>query len=128
MFLLISEPIDFTTLSGWWSLAQNVGPGATLATVFGLWWMSKELSKRDDIIGKKDADLKAEVTYSKDLTAKQLTVISELTTLIHGIDRRDIDSVGAVDRNTDKILSAISDLKGAVIQHALGTTQKREAA
>jgi hypothetical protein len=124
----MSDPIDFTSLSGWWNLAKEIGPGATLIMGICLFWMDKQMGKRDDIIKQKDSDLKAEVTYSKDLTAKQLTVISELTTLIHGIDRRDIDSVGAVDRNTDKILAAIADLKGSVIQHALAVTHKKEAA
>ncbi len=114
-----SGTIDFTSLSGWWELAKSVGPGATLAMGFGLWWMAAELTRRSNTIKEKDTDLKTEVTYSKDLTTKQLTVISELTTVIRGIDKRDIDSVTAVDSNTRQILSAIADLKGTIIQHAL---------
>ncbi len=116
-----AAPIDFTSLSGWWELAKSVGPGATLAMGVGLWWMAAELKRRSDTIKEKDTDLKAEVTYSKDLTTKQLTVISELTTVIRGIDKRDVDSITLVDNNTRQILSAITDLKTTIINHALGS-------
>jgi hypothetical protein len=130
-FHLLAEaaaPIDFTTLSGWWELARSVGPGATLAMGVGIYWMSAELKRRSDTIKEKDTDLKAEVSYSKDLTTKQLTVISELTTVIKGIDKRDIDSVTLVDTNTNKILTAIGALEKTIITHALGNHDKRQAA
>lgn len=111
--------IDFTSLSGWWELAKSVGPGATLAMGFGLWWMAAELTRRNQTIKDKDTDLKNEVSYSKELTTKQLTVISELTTLVRAIDKRDMDSVTVADGNTKQILSAIKSLETTVIQHAL---------
>lgn len=119
-----SGAIDFTSLSGWWELAKSVGHGATLAMGVGIWWLVAELGRRTVTIKEKDSDLKAEVAYSKDLTTKQLTVISELTTVIRGIDKRDIDSVNAVDANTNKILGAITDLKNTIITHALGETHR----
>lgn len=123
-----SGTIDFTSLSGWWELAKTVGPGATVAMGVGLWWMNGELGRRNKVIETKEADLKAEVTYGKELTTKQLTVISELTTVIKGIDKRDIDSVTAVDANTNKILGAIGDLKNTIIQHALSHNAQKPAA
>lgn len=121
-------PIDFTTLAGWWELAKSVGPGATLAMGVGLWWMAAELGRRSATIKDKDTDLKAEVAYSKELTTKQLTVISELTVVIRGIDKRDIDSATLVDNNTNKILTAIKSLETTVIQHALNHNSQKSAA
>lgn len=118
-----SGSMDLTSLNGWWELAKQVGPGATLAMGVAIWWLIAELGRRSVIIKDKETDLKAEVAYSKDLTTKQLTVISELTTVIKGIDKRDIDSVSAVDTNTKQILGAIADLKSTIIQHALGDSQ-----
>ncbi len=118
---ILAEAVpDPTGLSGWWDIAQKVGGGATLAMGFGLWWMNRELGRRDAVIDKKDTDLKAEVQYSKDRDKQTLTVISELTAVVKAMDKRDSDGVSVTETNTTKILGAIADLRGVIIEHALG--------
>lgn len=116
------------TISWWWETAQKIGPGASFVlgvVVVVLWkaWVDKDkqlvaqANAWQLIVDAKDKQFQSEVAYSKERDKQTLTVMIELTTLIKGIDTRDISSAKELDNGIKAVLEAVADLKNTIREH-----------
>lgn len=117
MFPLLAEVANDPSIGGAWDVAQKVGAGGALVLIVVCFFMAKALVA-------KDAQVAAEVSYSKELGKQMLTVTSELSTVIRGMDQRDSKTIDENRISNSQLLQAInelknavSDLRGTVLQH-----------
>lgn len=113
------------TLSWWWETVQKIGAGATFVMGVVLVFLWRAYQAKDaqitTVTKEKDAQLAVEVAYSRDRDKQTLVVMSELMTLIRGIDERDKKAADSSLTSTSEILKAITELKGIVREHFIAS-------
>ncbi len=110
MTAILAQAASDTSIAGAWDVAQKVGAGGALVLIVVVIFLWKAYLA-------KDKQLTDEVTYSKDRDKQTLTVMIELTALIRGIDKRDIDSAGANAVSTKELMTVLAEIKGLIKEH-----------